>query len=264
MDNFYYNYTKKQLRTLYMEAVYNEITDKRLDRIKEALHETVLLAQYDKWSFQCLIDTLLGLSDSALNDIVNGNFSRFYKAYYKHNHGMSEDYFCLSILLEGLYTDYKKIQNIEDYKSLCNSMRFIYDMAMFHDKDIDEPVKRINHNLANLLTTNYNNTDYELIKQKKYNMFDSQAIGKIIVNLLVTFMMFIDNYNYDFTLPSELLNSMIDRIKKDDLIKIASYINYDYNIAKMLLDAQYNKKEYMNNLEELLETKSNSKALKLK
>ena len=48
IDSFYDKYTKKQLYDLYMDALCDEISDSRFDKISVALHETVHLGQFSK------------------------------------------------------------------------------------------------------------------------------------------------------------------------------------------------------------------------
>ena len=51
-ENFYHNYTKKELYNLWLDALSYDIKDRRLDKIKHALEETVNLGQYSNDSFK--------------------------------------------------------------------------------------------------------------------------------------------------------------------------------------------------------------------
>ena len=245
MADFYDNYSKKQLENLYWEAMCNEIKDSRFDRIKGALHETVHLGQYSKESFIDLLDTLFQLSDRALADIEKGNFRYFYKAYLTHTVGMPEDYYYMSLFLNGIYADYKNLKVLADYQYLSDEcMLFMRDLGKLNDKRIMSAIMNYNPDLAQLLISHANTVNYKKGHEKKYNIDQMAAYTSIECSLLVSFLIGVDDYASDYSLPTRLLNEMVDKIPAEGIHKVGHYMKYNAGspmLTKELLDRQYYK-----------------------
>ncbi len=241
-EYFNENYTKKQLYNLYTEAMCDEISDSRFVRIKDALHETVHLGQFSSDTFIDLLDTLFILQDSALRDIESGNFAIFYKAYESHFNGIPEDFYYVSIFLRTIYTDYKNISNIDEYKWLCdNSMLYIRDVTFLKDKKINESIMKANKSLGKLLLSHANIVDYNAVKEKQYNIEQIKAYTTIECNLLVSFLTGPEDYSSDYSLPTKLLNKIVKKFNPDVIKRIGDYMRFDDNgpmLAKQLLDRQ--------------------------
>ena len=263
-ENFYHNYTKKELYNLWLDALSYDIKDRRLDKIKHALEETVNLGQYSKDSFIYLIDTLYKLPDTALYDIADGNFSSLYKAYYKHTNGMPEDYTYISELLNAIYRDYKSISNNDEYQEFCKShILEIKDIYRFNDKIINDSLKKANPHLANLLKNR--NNDYDYIKEK-FNFDAAYVASSTIENhLMVTFLMNADYYDCDYNLPSNLLNKLIKKLNIFDLIRVAIYMDYfddSMDLTQKLMDVYYFKSNSIDGINNMIKDNSNIKRLR--
>ena len=236
------DYSKQQMFKLYNDALFNKIKDSRLSRIKGALHKVVYLGIYNRNSFEYLINALLSLSDSALLDILSGNFNNFYNAYYSyygHITGMPRDFYMISYLLRGIYTDYSNVL-IDDYSWLCNyCMPYLYDIPSFKDPDVDTCLATANYDLSELLKITHNNIDYELIDTKRFSFDDKIKIDNLKTHLLVTFLMNINNYDHQYKMPTDLFNLLIKEIDEDDIIRLGKFLNNspnNYNFAKRILD----------------------------
>ncbi len=236
------NNTNKQVYQLYNDAKCNELSDKRFERIKDALHELVNLGQYNRDSFEYMVDVLYNLPNEAISNIQKGNFSTFYKLFYKHTQGLPEDYEMISNLLGAIYTDYKN-SPLEDYSWLCdNCMIWLFDVPIFKDKKMDECLSKINYDLNELIKTTYFYTDYEMLSTKRTTIEDNGARNVLKTHLLVTFLKNIDEYNYHYFIPVNLFNYLVSRISEDDIIKMCEFIKYDKNgyiFTRILLDSYY-------------------------
>ena len=243
IDSFYDKYTKKQLYDLYMDALCDEISDSRFDKISAALHETVHLGQFSKDSFCDLLDSLFDLSDEALKDIERGTFARFYKTYLKYTQDMPEDFYYISIFIDALYTDYASVTELDDYQYLCNyCMLFIRDIARFEDNEMMQAIMQANSNLGQLLLTHSSNVNYGAVKEKKYTLEQMQAYTAVECHLLVSFLMSVEDFSYDYSLPAKLLNAMVEKIKPDAIKRVGNYMRFDENgplLTRQLLYRQY-------------------------
>ena len=256
--SFYDKYTKKQLYDLYMDAMCDEISDSRFDRISAALHETVHLGQFSKDSFGNLLDSLFDLSDEALKDIERRNFARFYKSYLKHCH-MPEDFFYMSIFIDALYTNYSSVTELDDYQYLCSScMLFIRDIAGFKDNEMMQAIMRANANLGQLLLTHSDSVNYGAVYEKKYTMGQLHAYTTIECNLLVSFLIGIEDFSYDYSLPTTLLNAMVEKIKPDVITRIGNYMEFDKSgplLARQLLERQSLQENIIHEINSLTDNK---------
>ena len=265
-ERFYHRLTKKQLYDLWLDAIGYDIKDDRLDQIKEALQETVNLGQFSKFTFIDLMDTLFSLPSNALEDIADGNFSRLYKAYYKHTKFMPEDYYYMSIFLKAIYTDYKSISNIDEYQKMCNDyFLFIKDILSFNDIVIESSLSKANPDLVRLLKSR--NINFQYIDENIKGDAPLMAIGEIENHLMVSFLMNIDFYGGDYNLPSNLLNDMIQNIKPFDLVRIAIYMDVNEgssDLTKELLGRYHLKEKTMFETGKLIGDNSSLKRLKKK
>lgn len=243
IGSFYDKYTKKQLYNLYMDAMCDEISDSRFDRISAALHETVHLGQFSKVSFVDLLDSLFKLSDEALKDIESGNFAKFYKAYLPHTDGMPEDFYYMSIFITALYTDYTCVTELDDYQYLCNNcMLFIRDIATFKDYEMMQAIMRANSDLGQLLLTHSDIVNYGALKEKKYTIEQKLAYTAVECHLLTSFLIGIEAFSYDYSLPTKLLNVMVEKIKPDTIKRVGDYMKFNEGgplLARQLLYMQY-------------------------
>lgn len=233
------NYSNQQVLKLYHDAMCDEIRDKRLERIKHALHEIVHLGQYNRDSFEYLVDVLYSLPNSAIKDIESGNFSTLYKAYYNHTISMPEDYYEMTDLLGAIYTDYENSSN-DEYSWLCDDcMSLIYNIHRFNNPKIDKSLSRANYDLSILLKNTLANTNYKKLKTKRTTIKDNQARIIIKTHLLVTFLKNIKEYGYQYRVPVDLFNLLIDKVHEDSIIKIAEYLKYgknSYDLSKEIID----------------------------
>ena len=267
IDSFYDKYSKKQLYELYMDAMCDEISDSRFYRISAALHETVHLGQFSKDSFGDLLDSLFDLSDEALKDIERGNFARFYKTYLKYSQGMPEDFYYMSIFIDALYTDYANVTESNNYQYLCNyCMLFIRDIARFKDNEMMQAITRANSNLGQLLLTHFGSVNYGVVKEKKYTIAQMRAYTAIECHLLVSFLMGVEDFSYDYSLPTKLLNEMAENIKPDVIKKVGDYMKFDEGgsvLAKQLLHRQYLQENIIYDINSLTDNKKLEKKIKI-
>ena len=210
IDSFYDKYTKKQLYDLYMDALCDEIFD---------------------------------LSDEALKDIERGTFARFYKAYLKYTQDMPEDFYYIGIFIDALYTDYASVTELDDYQYLCNyCMLYIRDIAKFKDEEMMQAINQANSNLGRLLLTHSGSVNYGAVKEKKYTIEQMRAYTAVECHLLVSFLMGVEDFSYDYSLPTKLLNEMAEKIKPDVIKKVGDYMKFDEGgseLARQLLYRQY-------------------------
>ena len=241
--SFYYNYSKKELYNLYLEASCDELTDPRFNRIKEALNETIPMAQYSYDSFINLLDSLFEISDTGLANIESGNFRSFYKAYLANSIGMPEDYYYMSIFIDVFYTDYRNIKSLEDFLYICHEGMILFkDIGKYNKSELMEPIKNANKELGELLETHGRLVDYNKLLDKDYNLDQMTAYSKAECALLVSFLINIDEYNHDYSIPSRIMNNLVDSYSPELVRQVGEYLGRDDNsqvLAKRLLDTQY-------------------------
>lgn len=236
----------KKINQIYLDARCNEVKDKNLERIKEALYEVSNLCQYSPDTYRNLLYTLGGMSDDNLNKISKGNFSEYYKEYYKGTIGMPEDYDILCELLNVIYCDYKKIQTYDEYISCCNSMSLLFKRE---EKDLIILLKKLNQNLGDLISTYISIRNYELDTHDNKTLSYYIARSEIELQLLVTFMMYLNEYDYLYQIPGLLFNLIIGKLTEKQIIYIANFMRQKETnvfLAKDLLDGFYCNKDRFN------------------
>lgn len=241
--SFYDKYSKKELYNLYLEASCDELTDPRFNRIRGALNETIPMAQYNYDSFINLLDSLFEISDTGLANIESGNFRDFYKAYLANSIGMPEDYYYMSVFIDVLYTNYRNINSLDDYLYLSHKGMVLFkDLGKYNKSELMEPIKNANKELGELLETHAKLVDYNKPLEKGYNLDQTLAYSKAECALLVSFLINIDEYNHDYSIPSRIMNNLVDSYSPELVRQVGEFLGIDDNsqvLAKRLLDTQY-------------------------
>jgi hypothetical protein len=96
--------------------------------------------------------------------------------------------------------------------------------------------------LAQLLISHAQLVNYQAVYDKKYSSDQMQAYTSIECHLLVSFLMGVEEYAYDYTLPTTLLNEMVEKIPAEEIRKVGHYMTYNVGspvLAKQLLDKKY-------------------------
>lgn len=238
LDNNLSKIGKKELKEIYWSARCMDIKDKRLDKIKEALYELTNLCQYSYETYSDLLCILNDFSEETLKKITEGTFTKFYREFYKGTSGMPEDYDVCTELLILIYTNYKKINTYEEYNACC---QYIGHLKRRKDKKMFYLLKRINPILGTLLCNYTSTIDY---KTNEHNPLGTyyQALGKIESQLLIAFMMNVDNYGYLYQMPATITSLIIENLTEEQVIKISQFMqtkNTNVFLAKELLDICY-------------------------
>ena len=232
--------TKNQVKEIYYKALCNEIDEKELERIKNSLIEITPLCEYTKIEYIILIETLDSLSDEALENIEKGYFKNYYKKSLKYWTGMPEDFYECECLLNVIYSDYKKIDNKQDYYDIKRDMLTIFRDTNFEDKEIVYYLDLMNNRLCNLLRETYNIEKNSLLQYlEKYDISTCEAYSEILENLLVSYMTY-DEYD-DYQLPGHLLKLIVEKLTPEKIQLLASMLSIDDNTnkSKELLDMYY-------------------------
>ena len=232
--------TKNQVKDIYYKALCNEIDEKELQRIKNSLTELTPLCEYTKLEYIILIELLDSLSDEALDNIEKGYFKNYYKKSIKYNPGMPEDFDECECLLNAIYSDYKKIDNKQDYYDMKRDMLSIFRDTNYEDEQIVYYLDLMNNRLSNLLKETYNIEKNILLQYiEKYDIPTKLAYSEILENLLVTYMIY-DEYE-DYQLPGNLLTLILEKLAPEKIKRLAAILvkNNSIPLTKELLDKYY-------------------------
>ena len=232
--------TKNQVKDIYYKALCDEIDEKELQRIKNSLIEITPLCEYTKLEYIILIELLDSLSDEALDNIEKGYFRNYYKKSIKYWPGMPEDFDECDSLLNVIYSDYKKIDNKQDYYDMKRDMLTIFRDTNYEDEEIVYYLDLMNNGLCNLLKETYNIEKNSLLQYiEKYDIPTCEAYSEILENLLLTYMIY-DEYE-DYQLPGNLLKLIVEKLTPEKIQILASMLSIDgdTNKSKELLDMYY-------------------------
>lgn len=258
-------YNKQELQLLYWQAKARDIKKKELKDIKKALYEIVSLGQYSP-DFMDLIKILKCLPDKALRSIENGEFTKFYTLLAKKEKNEYGPFYkgnfnnC-NMLLRLLYTDYSKINNSEEFNLISDS--FIQQIYIENNEELINMIFNINPHLAYVLEDYKRYKDYG--PKFTFNIFDSitSKLNELYNDLQTTLLMNIELFNYQYTIPTDIIIFLLENIETTRNTIIEPYSKYEdkYQFCKIIMN-EYNKlknsENKLNNkqLEEILNQKT--------
>jgi len=261
-------YNRQELQLLYWQAKARDIKKKELKDIKKALYEIVSLGQYSP-DFLDLIKILKTLPDKALKSIENGDFTKFYTILAKQNNNeygpfYKGNFYNCNMLLRLLYTDYSKISTNEEFNTISNS--FIMALYIKGNEELLNIIYNINPHLSYILE------DYQRYKEygPKYNFntFDSitHKLNDLYHDLQTTLLMNMEPFNYQYTLPTNIILFLLENIETTRNTIIESYSKYEdkYQFCKIIINEYIkfkNSEDILNNKQ--LEEQINEKTKKL-
>lgn len=233
-------YNKQELQLLYWQAKARDIKKKELKDIKKALYEIVSLGQYSP-DFMDLIKILTTLPENKLKNIENGEFTKFYTILAKQNNNEYGAFYkgnfqnC-NMLLRLIYTDYNTISNDIEFTTISDS--FIMTYYIEENEKLLNIIFNINPHLSYILE------DYQRYKKHKqqfsFNVFDSihYILNKLYNDLQTTLLMNIELFNYQYTIPTDIIMFLLENIKTTRNTIIESYSEYKdkYKFCKIIIN----------------------------
>ena len=127
-----------------------------------------------------------------------------------------------------------------------------------------QAIMRANSNLGQLLLTHSGSVNYDAIKEKKYTIEQMQAYTAIECHLLVSFLMCVEDFSYDYSLPTKLLNAIVEKIKPDTIKNVGDFMRYDEDGQLLTRQSLYKHYLHENIIYEINELFDNKKLEKKK
>ena len=136
---------------------------------------------------------------------------------YKNQDELPKDFYVVASLINVLYTDYSCVKK-KEFKRLTEDMCFIYP-ACYSVESIDL-VKCINPMVGNLISES--TLFFENRPSKYGSVMYAYNMNRMFAEMMVVFLENIEYYEYNYSLPSRVMHSLLDN-KKDAYELVIAY-----------------------------------------
>ena len=208
-------YTNKEINAIYESALNKNITNKKVSKIKDILYEVSDIAQFNVFSYYKLIYTLSVINKSSLPNL--SKLRELYNLVYKDNEDLPNDFFVVSSLINVLYTDYSCVKK-KEFKGLTEDMCFMYPAC--NSVESIDLIKSINPVVGNLISES--RLFFENRPSKYGNVMYAYNMNIMFSEMMVVFLENIEYFEYDYSLPSRVMHSLLEN-KKDACNIIIEY-----------------------------------------
>jgi len=230
------NYTEQELIEIYMLALEKNIKDEELTDIKEALY---IITPLLKEPIPELYDEILFLLKSTGLNIskIDAGFVDVYDTYCNNADRKFNSYELCANLINILYAPLPK--TAENYDNYANSLSFVFPVST--NNEVFEKIKEINAPLGNLLLNSREFIDNRPGLQD--GPLYLQGIHHIFEDLIIAFLKNIDYYEYDYTMPSNIIMNILENRSFARKILEIYYEKDNEAFARALLNRYKDKKE---------------------
>lgn len=195
-------YTNKEINNIYESALNKNIINEKVSKIKNILYQISDMGDYNVFSYHKLIYTLNNINRSRLPNL--DKLRELYELAYKEGNELPKDFYVVAALINSLYTNYNNVKK-KEFKRLTEDMCFLFPACNTYET-IDL-IKEINPIVGNLISesslffenrpSNYGNVMYA------YNM------NIMFAEMMIVFLENIEYFEYDYSLPSRVMHSLL-------------------------------------------------------
>lgn len=205
-------YTNKEINEIYESALNKNITNKKVSKIKDILYEISDMGEFNVFSYYKLIYTLSVINKSSLSNL--SKLRELYNLVYKDNEDLPNDFFVVSSLINVLYTDYSCVKK-KEFKRLTEDMCFMYPAC--NSVESIDLIKSINPVVGNLISES--RLFFENRPSKYGSVMYAYNMNIMFSEMMVVFLQNIEYYEYDYSLPSRVMHSLlINKIEASNII----------------------------------------------
>ena len=158
------------------------------------------------FSYHKLIYTLTNINKSKLPNL--NKLRELYELVYKDSDELPKDFFVIAALINVLYTDYNNVKK-KEFKRLTEDMCFIFPSCNSYDSI--ELIKSINPKVGNLISES--SLFFKNRPSKYGNIMYAYIMNVMFSKMMVVFLQNIEYYEYDYSLPSRVMYSLLNNQK---------------------------------------------------
>jgi len=210
-------YTGREINEIYESALNKNITNDKVSKIKDILYEISDIGEFNVFSYHKLIYTLNNINRSSLPNL--DKLRELYNLVYKNLEELPKDFYVVACLINVLYTDYTCVRK-KDFKRLTEDTCFLFPAC--NSRESVDLIKNVNPIVGNLVSesrvffenrpSNYGGVMYA------YNM------NMMFAEMMVVFLENLEYFEYDYSLPSRVMHSLLENQKESSSI-IIEYSN---------------------------------------
>lgn len=195
-------YTNKEINDIYEGALNKNITNQKANKIKNILYEISDMGNFNVFSYHKLIYTLTNINKSKLPNL--DKLRELYELVYKDSEELTNDFYVIASLINVLYTDYNNVKK-KEFKRLTEDMCFIFPSCNSYDSI--SLIMEINPMLGNLIIDS--NLFFENRPNNDANVMYTYNMNIMFAEMMVVFLQNIEYYEYDYSLPSRVMYSLL-------------------------------------------------------
>lgn len=212
------SYTNEELKKIYEDACNHSISDKELESIKDALYILTPISEFNPVEYARLIQILKGIPEDKLDKIKEAK--ELYSSGYEHVTNVSLGYTVCNYVLNALFIDYSSVETKEEFKTLSDNMGYV--IPCITKESSIETIGKINPDLKEVLINSF---EFFMKKPSIKESFGyASAINTMYEEAVVTFLINKELYKNDYTLPSNVMISLLDN-RYDSLELMSMYFN---------------------------------------
>jgi len=229
-------YTNKEINNIYEGALDKNITNEKVSKIKNILYQISDMGDFNVFSYHKLIYTLTNINKSSLPNL--DKLRELYELVYTNKEELPKDFYVVAALINSLYTNYNNVKK-KEFKRLTEDMCFLFPAC--NTNETIDLIKSINPIVGNLISnsslffenrpSNYGNVMYA------YNM------NIMFAEMMIVFLENIEYFEYDYSLPSRVMRSLLENQKEASNIVIEYSMSKDVRLFIKALFNVYKKEE---------------------
>lgn len=212
-------YTGREINAIYEGALTKNITNKKVNKIKNILYDISNMGDFNVFSYHKLIYTLSNINKSNLPNL--DKLRELYELVYINKEELPKDFYVVASLINVLYTDYSNVKK-KEFKRLTEDMCFLFP-ACNSIESIDL-IKSINPIIGNLISKS--NLFFENRPSNYGNVMYAYTMNVMFAEMMVVFLQNLEYFEYDYHLPSRVMHSLLKNNKE------ASSIIIEYSKCK--------------------------------
>lgn len=199
-------YTGREINDIYEGALNKNITNKKVSKIKNILYEISDMGDFNVFSYHKLIYTLNNINRSSLPNL--DKLRELYELAYKEGNDLPKDFYVVAALINSLYIDYSSVKK-KEFKRLTEDICFLFPAC--NSIETIDLIKEINPMIGNLISES--SLFFENRPSEYGNVMYAYTMNMMFAEMMVVFLENIDYYEYDYSLPSRVMHSLLENQK---------------------------------------------------
>lgn len=227
-------YTGREIKEIYESELNKNITNNKVSKIKDILYEISDMGEFNVFSYHKLIYTLNVINKSSLPNL--DKLRELYDLVYKNQEELPKDFYVVSCLINVLYTDYTCVRK-KDFKRLTEDMCFLFPAC--NSRESVDLIKSVNPVVGNLVGSS--SLFFENRPSNYGGIMYAYNMNRMFAEMMVVFLENLEYYEYDYSLPSRVMHSLLENKKDANEVIMAYSACKDINLFVKALFNVYKK-----------------------